>query len=319
MAICVICKLAGATEIPRRGDYTEFNCAGCGAFVLTKSAVASLPTIHEEFPDAPSLLSHLLRLRNPKQLLDTQPLLGEDLADMLKCKSLPNPAEQCDNLISWLATHGKPGRPLEIMTSEVGAIIGAESNQGIQLVARHLLTRGLIEIPGGERTLTSGLPLRAALTVPGWVRYSDLQSKRTATKTAFMAMKFNDDDIEQAYKETFVPGASDSGFTLSRLNEKQPAGLIDDQLRVRIRACAFVISDLTTENAGAYWEAGFAEGLEKPVIYTCEEDAFKSGASHFDTNHHLTVTWNLKNLKDARIKLAATIRATLPHLAKLTD
>jgi len=35
-------------------------------------------------------------------------------------------------------------------------------------------------------------------------------------------------------------------------------------------------------NPGAYWEAGYAEGLGKPVIYTCEEAKFVE-ASHFDT------------------------------------
>ena len=52
------------------------------------------------------------------------------------------------------------------------------------------------------------------------------------------------------------------------------AGLIDDRLRVEIRTSRFLIADLTHENAGAYWEAGFAEGLGKPVIYTCEKSKF---------------------------------------------
>ena len=38
-----------------------------------------------------------------------------------------------------------------------------------------------------------------------------------------------------------------------------------------VRDAAFVISDLTHDNSGAYWEAGYAEGLGKPVIYICEE------------------------------------------------
>ena len=31
-----------------------------------------------------------------------------------------------------------------------------------------------------------------------------------------------------------------------------------------------------------YWEAGYAEGLEKPVIYTCEKNKFNSEKTPFD-------------------------------------
>ena len=51
--------------------------------------------------------------------------------------------------------------------------------------------------------------------------------------------------------------------------------------------------------AGAYWEAGFAEGLGKPVIYICrakEGDAEKK--THFDANHRHTVRWDLSTLDE---------------------
>jgi nucleoside 2-deoxyribosyltransferase len=94
--------------------------------------------------------------------------------------------------------------------------------------------------------------------------------------------------------------------------------LIDDRLRVAIRQARFVVADLTHHNRGAYWEAGFAEGLGKPVIYTCRRDVFEDGTAgtHFDTNHHLTVVWEVENLDEAAKKLTATIRSTLPDLAK---
>jgi nucleoside 2-deoxyribosyltransferase len=61
------------------------------------------------------------------------------------------------------------------------------------------------------------------------------------------------------------------GFKLTRLDDDPKAGIIDDRLRVEIRTSRFLIADLTHENRGAYWEAGFAEGDGKPVIYTCRK------------------------------------------------
>lgn len=86
-----------------------------------------------------------------------------------------------------------------------------------------------------------------------------------------------------------------------------------------IRSARFVVADLTHDNNGAYFEAGFAEGLGVPVIYTCEAQKFKEKKTHFDTNHMHTVPWDITNLDEAGRLLTATIRNTLPADAKLAD
>jgi nucleoside 2-deoxyribosyltransferase len=112
-------------------------------------------------------------------------------------------------------------------------------------------------------------------------------------------------------------------FELRRLDEGQGAGLIDDQLRVLIRTSRFLVCDLTHGNRGAYWEAGYAEGLGKPVIYTCRRDVFEDRSDpnhpHFDTNHWVTVIWETADPAAAARKLKDTVRATLPAEARLID
>jgi hypothetical protein len=110
-----------------------------------------------------------------------------------------------------------------------------------------------------------------------------------------------------------------TGFELRVLTDLQGAGLIDDQMRVAPRTARFIIADLTHRNNGAYWEAGFGEGLGKPVIYTCRKDEWDLRQSHFDTNHLVTVIWTPDDLADAANRLANTIRATLPAEAVMTD
>lgn len=317
MTACAVCGLQGASE-ERQNDAIEYRCPACGAFVLTGTAVASIQTLLQSNSDARPLLSHLLRVRNPNATPHTTLLSDQDLRALIEGNKLPTPAELSDNLITVLGNKSTLGQHIALITDEIRSAIGARSNDGILAVARYLYSEGRIEIMGGERGFNMGM-VNAALTVPGWNRYREIQTIGVVTRTAFMAMQFNDTRVEQAYRNAFIPAANDCGFELQRLDERQPAGLIDDQLRVRIRNCAFVVADITTANHGAYWEAGFAEGLGKPVIYTCEMAAFANGASHFDTNHHLTVSWDLDNLQTTRSRLAATIRATLPTLAKLSN
>jgi hypothetical protein len=41
--------------------------------------------------------------------------------------------------------------------------------------------------------------------------------------------------------------------------------------------------------------------------------------THFDTNHLHTIIWDRSNLDDAAMRMTATIRATLPAEAKMSD
>jgi nucleoside 2-deoxyribosyltransferase len=67
--------------------------------------------------------------------------------------------------------------------------------------------------------------------------------------------------------------------------------------------------------AGAYWEAGLAEGLGKPVIYICRDGI----ETHFDTDHRQTVRWDLTRLGETAARLKAVIRNTLLGDAKQDD
>ena len=80
-----------------------------------------------------------------------------------------------------------------------------------------------------------------------------------------------------------------------------------------------LVADLSDDNAGAYWEAGYGEGLGRPVIYTCEKTAWEQQGTHFDTNHLTHIIWDPANLTEAENRLVATIRATFRADAKQTD
>ena len=128
------------------------------------------------------------------------------------------------------------------------------------------------------------------LTMKGWERYDEIRRGNIDSKKAFMAMPFNNAILDKVYKR-FKLAITQTGFDLLRVDERPKAGLIDDRLRVEIATSRFLIAELTDENHGVYWEAGFAEGLGRPVIYTCEKTYFEKVKTHFDTNHHLTVIW----------------------------
>jgi len=229
---------------------------------------------------------------------------------VLEDEALPSPGQQADNLLLWLGSSmARAGERIDLPFEEVTAIIGAVESADVEWAVTELRKAGLIT---DSDTLPGAL---VSLTLTGWQRFEELKRGRTAGRKAFMAMKIGDATLDSVFRDCFKLAASDAGFRLIRVDEEPPAGLIDSRIRAEIRSSRFLVADLTDQNLGAYWEAGFAEGLGKPVIYTCRRDYFESPGTHFDTNHHHTVRWSPENLGDTRKELAAAIRATLPTLA----
>ena len=232
---------------------------------------------------------------------------------------LPTPIEQADSLILWVGdnqpSHSEPApSSVEFLASWLGVALTEKTDRGISWLLSQPSVLKFVEQPHRGTP-----PFQLRLTWEGWARYEELKREESASSVAFMAMQFGDEELNRVVTECFRPAVAATGFTLNLLTDGQGAGCIDDQLRVAIRTCRFVLADLTHSNLGAYWEGGFAEGLGKPVVYTCKKAVWDKEKTHFDTNHLVTIIWDPANLPKAAAELKATIRATLPEAAKMTD
>ena len=316
--LCPVCS----TELKKvpisdfNRDVTVFSCYQCGDFALSPNLVEDIPDTLQRNKNAVVKISHALRTM---QRINKKVELSESMINSILEKPLPRPHEQADLLIRWFAEHTEnPGdeASLEPIKHHL-PIIGAKTEEGFVLVLSHLIEVGLVK--GASWSAGYRDYVHLALTFDGWNYYETLLKGSATYRKAFMAMKFGDEDLNDVLENVFKPSVKMAGFDLFRSDEELRAGLIDDQLRVQIQSSDFLIADLTHDNLGAYWEAGYAEGLGKPVIYTCEQEKFNSQKTHFDTNHHLTVVWDKNAPEQAGDLLKATIRATLPQLAKLED
>ncbi len=315
---CPVCRAPLLAESPHPDgrDATQFSCPRCGRFLLTGSLLEDLPHTLSSVPDAAAKLSHALRRA---QEVNAEVLFSTATIEEVLKRPLPRPQEQADLLVRWLAQNlSGPGELVEISPETHAGVVGAKSDSGFALVLDHLFAVGLLT---GHQLKTIGAQgnAQATLSFDGWAYYEGLAKGSVAYRKAFMAMKFGDPSLEKILSDVFKPAARKAGFDLFKLDDVPKAGLIDDRLRVEIQSSDFLVADLTHDNLGAYWEAGYAEGLGKPVIYTCEWSKFEATKTHFDTNHHLTIVWDAKSPEQAGEELKATIRATLPQLAKQND
>ncbi|MBM3554671.1 MAG: hypothetical protein FJX47_03850 [Alphaproteobacteria bacterium] len=323
---CHVCHEKAAWKTAYSRGRQQFNCPRCGKYELTAKQIVELPgkLINNKKKFA---LSHFVRKsqsNNKNVFLE----LSDDVIDrVINDSYLPTVIMQSELLLYWIGeTIDDPGESVEINPLNHGAIIGSSTDRGFIFIVNSLIDQGYLSGRTQDwsrevgKTVNGG-QAKVTLTFKGWDRYEQLRRGKVSGKTAFMAMKFGDSILDQMVDQHFRPAVEKTGFTLRRLDDEPKAGLIDARMRVEIANARFLIADLTHGNHGAYWEAGYAEGLGKPVIYTCEKSIFddETRRPHFDTNHHLTVSWSQSAPDSAIRDLKATIRATIPDAIQRDD
>ena len=282
-----------------------FDCPQCGLFGLTFHAHQALPELLTSARKA-AVLSYAIR-KTPRSGVDTKLFDQEQCKKLVDADELPTPQEQGDNLIRWLGEH-LPG-PGSYMALPSPDVIEALSQSGLVFVVQQLL----------ESDVLLGDLNRVMLAFKGWERFEELRRGAPSGRNAFMAMAFGEAVLDRVLADHFRPAVKQTGFNLKRVDDEPRAGLIDARMMAQIKAAWFVVADLTHGNKGAYWEAGYATGLDKPVIYTCERSVWEKEKTHFDTSHHLHIPWEVADMATVVQKLKATIRITIPEAKQQDD
>jgi len=301
---CFLCRSSEMSMWPVNFNGYGVDCPRCGRYEITHPAATNLQHISDY---ERAVVRHTVRKATGVIRVTTA------FVASLEGTRLPSVSEQADNFILYLGRQfeGAPGPARYFNYDLPVAAIGAFYDGDVRYIVDQLADLKLITYS------KSGSNLSAQLTFTGWKRFEELVHAQVDSRRAFMAMPFKNAQIESIYRDWFKPAVAECGFVLSKLDDEPKAGPIDNQLRVELRRSRFLIAEMSDSNRGAYWEAGFMEGLGRPVFYTCEKSRFDQ--VHFDANHCHHVIWENDKLADAVRILKATIRATLPEEASLSD
>jgi len=120
-----------------------------------------------------------------------------------------------------------------------------------------------------------------------------------------------DESMKAAYEEGIEPAILEAGYEPLRIDRKEHINRIDDEIIAGIRRSRFLVADFTQGEPGArggvYYEAGFAHGLNIPVIFTCRSDVIAK--VHFDTRQYNHIAW--ESPADLQQRLTQRISATI--------
>ena len=108
-----------------------------------------------------------------------------------------------------------------------------------------------------------------------------------------------DRSMDSLWKEGIKPGIEDAGYEAVRIDRKEHVNKIDDEIIAEIRRSRFVVADFTHGRGGmrggVYYEAGFAHGMDIPVIFSCKKSIIK----RFILIHVSTITSYGRNRKNS--------------------
>jgi nucleoside 2-deoxyribosyltransferase len=140
------------------------------------------------------------------------------------------------------------------------------------------------------------------------------------------------DEMKRVFSNTIAKIVDETGFDAIIIPMVEHNDNINDHIISEIKKSRFVIADFTGNRGGVYFEAGYAMGLGKQVIWTCKEEYFNNSIKtkvtgningiesneiiidqkfdiHFDINHYNFIVW--KDEEDFGKRLKDRIEATI--------
>lgn len=191
-------------------------------------------------------------------------------------------------------------KPIKIqLNPQLISDIAAKDIHEVRALSELLNERGYIELTSDDI---------AKVRVNGWDRIDEIRKSIVSSSSAFIAMWYH--ACTAKYREATIAALTYCGYEPLIVDQPQFNGFIMDQVTSLIRQSRFVIADLTCRpeefdgknevingvRGGVYWEAGFAYGMGKTVIHTCENTDEAKNRLHFDVQQYKTIFWTSDEL-----------------------
>jgi nucleoside 2-deoxyribosyltransferase len=325
---CMLCG-SNTSEEPTGFAIRVINCDNCGEYAITYATLSTWSNdflTNELLKGKQHLIAgyvHYLNESGAARLTITR----DKALEIIRSGQLPSTIqEKLDKLLLWV--YKKSDTFMKPICIDFGktAIAYAHDENEFKNMVLALVENGYIKSPSG---ITDGDIY--SITIKG-INHIEAIEQKIDSKQCFVAMWFND-ELMEAFQSTISRAIVECGFSPLIISMREHNGNINDQIIAEIRKSRFIIADFTGHRGGVYFEAGFAMGLGKQVIWTCRKDYFNKMKEleekgeraqddegikykrksmqkiHFDVEHYNFIVWSdeaelFKKLKD---RIGATI------------
>jgi hypothetical protein len=276
---CPLCKGDLATCPPPSSFTLQIDCQDCGKYELTTSARSAL---NDEVETAFYLGCWVFE-QNQNGIF---PRIDSGTLTWFRNYPRPDVRKRAEFYLAQ-AIRLLHGRLTERITTDHPTLRIASwsfHSEDLHALANYLVELGAIWKEANTENYQ--------LVAKSYILHEQWSNTRAATSQVFVAMWF-DPQIKDAYDYGFEIAISGAGFRPLRVDRKEHEGKIDDQIIAEIRRSSFVVADFSGHRGGVYYEAGFAHGLGRRVIFTCKQGDIEK--LHFDVRQYNTILWTTPN------------------------
>ncbi len=301
---CKVCDQQA--EVLSANGWLHVSCVRCGDFFIEQEVVDDN---QDKLSDQVNVtkISGWVR-ENQREKIDTKKF--DWLLDKLV---IPNVYEKAQRLIKWLNKKTTyPGRsvpvnlvPTDSSLIELLSICWAYNEKEIRYLIDYLSDKGFLT----RNTTDNNVNIFLTITPAGFSYIEDMQ-KNPNSNLGFCAMWF-DEEVRPAWENAIEPAIKQAGYNPKRIDAHPHNGVIVDEIISLIRGSKFIISDLTGNRGGVYYEAGYAKGLGLEVIFTCRKDYLDKNMLHFDVRHYNFLAWESEKYDEFKKNLALRIESTI--------
>jgi hypothetical protein len=146
------------------------------------------------------------------------------------------------------------------------------------------------------------------LTIKFWEIVDNLRREEVGNKRAFVAMRFHK-SMDDYYENGIKKAVEEAGYIPVRIDLQDFNEKICDEIIAEIRRDKFLIADFSWLRSGVFFEAGFAKGLGREVIFLVRKADVDELKEHFDTRQYNHIVYD--SSEDLRKKLYNRICATI--------
>jgi len=208
-------------------------------------------------------------------------------------------SKRLEKLLELTARRSRPGFPVKFDGKIDPPWVDAFDVHDLAWMLRNLTAIGYLSRTGNWSY---------TMAPKGWERIQSGSISGIPGK-CFVAMSFDESLKKEVYDDGIRPAVvDDCKMDAIRIDLVPHNDNIVDKIIGAIRTCQFMVADFTGQKGGVYFEAGFAKGLGREVIWTCKQEDFKN--VHFDIAQFSHIVW--KDSHDLRTRLADRIKATIP-------
>lgn len=141
------------------------------------------------------------------------------------------------------------------------------------------------------------------LSFKGWLRIEEMQKENKNNNFCVVAMSSK---IEYSEVKDEVQKLLHSIKLFPKFLDEKQDSLAAPEICFEIKRCRIFIADLTYHRPTVFYKAGYAEALNKPIIYTCRKDYLKR--NYLETMQNI-IQW--KTSQELSKKLQSRIAAIL--------